>query len=90
MISLTQNSLRKLEDLLRVNNYRIRYEKGNFKSGTCKLLDDKILVVNKYSDLEVKINSLITIINELDFSDVMLDDKQKKFLYLIKQTKLTL
>jgi len=90
MIPVTQNSLHKLEELLRVNNYRIRYEKGNFKSGKCKLLDNKILVVNKYSDLEVKINSLVTIINELDFSDVVLDDKQKKFLYLIKQTKLTL
>jgi len=90
MIPFTQHSLHKLEELLKVNNYRIRYEKGNFKSGTCTLLQNKILVINKFSDLEVKINSLIEIINEVDFSDAALDDKQKKFLYLIKQTKLTL
>lgn len=90
MLPFTQHSLNRLEDLLKANNYIIRYEKGNFKSGTCTLLQDKILVVNKFSDLEVKINSLIEIIIELDFSDLKLDDKQKKFLYLIKQTKLNL
>jgi len=90
MLSFTQNSLHKLEDLLKANNYKIRYEKGNFKSGVCVLLQDKILVINKFSDLEVKINSLIETIKELDFSNSILDDKQKKFLYLIKQTKLNL
>lgn len=90
MLSYTQTTLQKLEELLRIKSYKIRYEKGNFKSGTCTLLADKILVVNKFSDLEVKINSIANVVGELDFSDVVLDDKQKKFLYLIKQTKLDL
>ncbi|TCK84803.1 hypothetical protein [Albibacterium bauzanense] len=90
MLPFTQHSLHKLEDLLKASNYKIRYEKGNFKSGVCVLLQDKVLVINKFSDIEVKINSLIETIRELDFSNSMLDDKQKKFLYLVKQTKLNL
>lgn len=90
MLSYTQTTLQKLEELLRIKNYKIRYEKGNFKSGTCTLLQDKILVVNKFSDLEVKINSIAELTASLDFSDVVLNEKQKKFLYLIKQTKLDL
>jgi len=80
MLPFTQHSLHKLEDLLKANNYIIRYEKGNFRSGTCTLLQNKILVINKFSDLEVKINSLIQIIAESDFSNAVLDDKQQKFL----------
>lgn len=90
MLSYTQTTLQKLEELLRIKNYKIRYEKGNFKSGTCTLLQDKILVVNKFSDLEVKINSIAELTGSLDFSDTVLNEKQKKFLYLIKQTKLNL
>lgn len=90
MLSYTQTTLQKLEELLRIKHYKIRYEKGNFKSGTCTLLQDKILVVNKFSDLEVKINSIAELTASLDFSDVVLNEKQKKFLYLIKQTKLDL
>ncbi|MFB5944390.1 hypothetical protein [Albibacterium profundi] len=90
MLSYTQTTLQKLEELLRIKNYKIRYEKGNFKSGTCTLLQDKILVVNKFSDLEVKINSIAELTASLDFSVVVLNEKQKKFLYLIKQTKLDL
>jgi len=90
MLSYTASTLQKLEELLRLKNYKIRYEKGNFKSGTCTLLQDKILVVNKFSDMEVKINSIADVVASLDFSNITLNDKQKKFLYLIKQTKLNL
>lgn len=90
MLSYTQSTLQKLEELLRTKNYKIRYEKGNFKSGTCTLLKNKILVVNKFSDMEVKVNAIADIVVGLDFSDTILNEKQKKFLYLIKQTKLDL
>lgn len=90
MISYTQSSLGKLEDLLRAAGFIIRYEKGNFKSGMCVLLKDKVMVINKFSDIQVKINTLIELVAAFDFSQVELDEKQKKFLYLIKQTKLNL
>ena len=90
MISYTQSTLGKLEDLLRAAGFVIRYEKGNFKSGMCVLLNDKVMVVNKFSDLQIKINALVELVAAFDFSPVELDEKQKKFLYLVKQTKLDL
>lgn len=90
MLSYTANTLQKLEALLRIKNYKIRYEKGNFESGTCTLLKNKILVINKFSDIEMKINSVAEVVAGLDFSEITLNDKQKKFLYLVKQTKLDL
>ncbi len=90
MISFTQSSLTRLEDLLRTAGFIIRYEKGNFKSGMCVLLSDKVMVINKFSDIQVKINTLIELVSAFDFSQTELDEKQKKFLYLIQQTKLDL
>lgn len=86
MLPFTQHSLQKLEGLLKANEYHIRYEKGNFKSGICTLLQDKILVINKFSDLEMKINSLSGMIRELDFSEATLDEKQQKLLTSIKES----
>jgi hypothetical protein len=90
MIPYTQSSLTKLEDLLRAAGFIIRYEKGNFRSGMCVLLKDKVMVINKFSDMQVKINTLAELVADFDFTPVELDEKQKKFLYLIKQTKLHL
>lgn len=90
MIPYTQSSLNKLEDLLRAAGFIIRYEKGNFRSGMCVLLKDKVMVINKFSDMQVKINTLAEMVAGFDFTPVELDERQKKFLYLIKQTKLHL
>lgn len=85
MLPFTQHSLLKLEDLLKANNYIIRYEKGNFKSGTCTLLQNKVIVINKFSDLETKVNSLINIIIEIDFLNLQLNDKQANLLLRLKK-----
>ncbi len=70
--------------------YKVRYEKGNFKTGSCLLQNSKIIVVNRFSNVEVKINSLIELLRELEPDISQLDDKQKQLLFNIKQTKLTL
>jgi len=63
----------------------VRYEKGNFKTGACVLESNKVIVVNKFSDIDTKINSLIGMLHQLDTVEVLLDDKQKEFLFLLKQ-----
>ena len=90
MLTLTTHTLEKLEILLRTAGYRVRYEKGNFKTGACLLLNNKIIVVNKFSNLESKIHAIVELIRELELDYEVLDDKQITFLQQIKQTRLQL
>ena len=90
MLTLTTHTLEKLEILLRTAGYRVRYEKGNFKTGACLLLNNKIIVVNKFSNLESKIHAIVELIRELELDYQVLDDKQITFLQQIKQTRLQL
>ncbi|TSJ38800.1 hypothetical protein FO440_20050 [Mucilaginibacter corticis] len=90
MLTLTTHTLEKLEILLKTAGYKVRYEKGNFKTGACMLLNSKIIVVNRFSNLESKILSLAELIRELEIDHNLLDDKQITFLQQLKQTKLQL
>lgn len=65
MVKYTQGFLKKLEDLLKENNYDVRYERGNFKSGYCILEEKKVVVINKFSTLESRIQALTEIIYAL-------------------------
>ncbi len=90
MLTLTTHTLEKLELLLKSAGYKVRYEKGNFKTGACMLLSSKVVVVNKFSNLESKIHALVELIRELDVDINLLDDKQTALLQQIKQTRLQL
>lgn len=65
MAKFTPAYLKKLETLLEECGYDVRYEKGNFKSNYCILEDKKIVVINKFSVLESKVQSLLEIIQSL-------------------------
>ncbi|HEY1010025.1 MAG: hypothetical protein ACO1NS_16625 [Daejeonella sp.] len=87
-LSYTQHTLDKLEALLRSLGFKLRYEKGNFKTGACVLQQSRVIIVNKFSNLENKILALADLLQHADTDDSLLDEKQKAFLYLLKQTKL--
>jgi hypothetical protein len=88
MLSYTQHTLEKLELLFKALDYRVRYEKGNFKTGACMLENSRIIVVNKFSDLESRITALAELIRIIAIDESLLDEKQIKFLYTLKQTSL--
>lgn len=90
MLSITNHTLEKLETIIRDLGYKVRYEKGNFKSGACILQDTKVVVVNKFINLEQKINALADILTILDADEFLLDEKQRQLYNLLKQTKLSL
>jgi hypothetical protein len=89
-LSITNHTLDKLESLLKALDYRVRYEKGNFKTGACVLENSRVVVVNKFSNLESKIQGLADLIGSLEVQDQLLDDKQKQLLNQLKQTTLKL
>lgn len=89
-LTFTAHTLEKLENLLKTAGFRIRYEKGNFKTGACLLQNSRIVVVNKFSNLESKIHSIVELLLELEIDHKLLDEKQIVFLHQITQTKLQL
>ncbi len=78
MIKYTPNYLQKLEGLIKENNYTLRNEKGNFKSGYCLLKDSKVIVINKFATLESRINSLIEILKELNEKETLTDNAREE------------
>lgn len=90
ILSYTQHTLEKLESLLKSLGFKLRYEKGNFKTGSCVLENNRVILVNKYSNLESKINALADLLQRSETDDTLLEDKQKAFLYELKQLKLAL
>lgn len=91
MLPYTQNSLTKLESLLNALGFKIRYERGSFRSGTCILQQENILVVNRFSDIEVKIKSMLQVIQAFELSEnIELDEKQQKLYYSLSQMILDL
>lgn len=70
--------------------YKVRYEKGNFKTGACMLQNSKVVVVNRFSNLEMKIGALVGLLRDMPTDGSMLNEKQRQFLRSIKQTKLTI
>jgi|SRR5690554_3541955 len=83
-IKYSTTTLKKIEDIFQEGKYKIRYEKGKFNSGHCILEDKKIVVINKFLDLEGKILALIEILPSLHIDEKMLTDgNQKLFRSLI-------
>ena len=83
----TQSSLDKLEDILNQSDYVVRYERGTFQSGWCLLEQKRIVVLNKFLDVEGRINTLTELIPQLaiDFDKLTLDS-QKLYDSLLKNT----
>jgi hypothetical protein len=90
MLTITNHTLEKLEMLLKTTGYKVRYEKGNFKTGACLLQSSRVIVINKFSDLESRILAISELTRDLDIDINLLDEKQLAFLQQIKQTKLEL
>lgn len=65
-MKLTQTTLDKLEDILGESQFVVRYERGNFQSGWCLLESKRIVVLNKFLNLEARINTLLELIPQLD------------------------
>jgi hypothetical protein len=81
-------TLKKLEGVFEEARYIVRYEKGNFNAGHCLLEDKRIVVINKFFNLENKINCLIDIIQTLDFRQIEFSEEIKSFYKKIMANKL--
>jgi len=74
-----QATLKKLENILDECGYIVRYERGSFQSGFCILEDRKVVVLNKFLQLEGRINTLIDLIPHLKIQVETLTPDSKKW-----------
>jgi hypothetical protein len=74
----TQNTLDKIEKILDEMEYVVRYERGNFQSGYCILEERKVVVLNKFLQMEGRINTLIDIIPQMNVNPELLSSEVRK------------
>ena len=81
----TQSTIDKLEKILDEGNYVLRYERGSFQSGYCILEERKVVVLNKFLQLEGRINTLLDLIPQLMIDPEALTPETKKFYVEVMQ-----
>jgi len=74
----TQTTLDKIERVLDEAEYIVRYERGNFQSGYCILEQRKVVVLNKFLQMEGRISALIDIIPQLRITPDALTPEVRK------------
>jgi hypothetical protein len=69
VLKISKANLDKIESLYKEQQYTIRYEKGNFNSGYCIVEAKKVVVINKFYDIEGRCNILLDILMGLSNID---------------------
>lgn len=70
-----------MEDIVSQCGYVLRYERGNFQSGYCVLQERKVVVLNKFLQIEGRINTMIDLIPTLDINfDKLTLESQKLYI----------
>lgn len=82
MFKYTRHSLKKLETLFEEIDFTVRYEKGSFNSGYAIVEDRNIIVINKFYDVEGRINVLLDIMGQ---TEVPMEALSEQSLKLYKQ-----
>jgi len=74
----TQTTLNKLEAIPEEAGYVLRYERGTFQSGYCILEQKKVVVLNKFLQIEGRINTLVDLIPQLEIDSTLLTEESQK------------
>ncbi len=86
-MKFTQHNLDKIEKIIEECGYIIRYERGTFQSGYCILQEKKVVVLNKFFQIEGRINTLIDLLPQLEINvDALTHESQKLYAELLVST----
>ena len=77
-IRYNQATLTRIEKIVEDAGYVIRYERGNFQSGYCILESKKVVVLNKFLQLEGRINTLIDLLPVFGINPDKLSSEHRK------------
>lgn len=87
MMSFKYNAalLKKIEEIFKEGGYTVRYEKGNFQNGYCVLEKRRVVVINKFHEVDAKINSMMEILANIQ--DLELENLSSDSAELFQQIK---
>lgn len=80
-LKYNHHTLQKIEEILKSNNYLLRYEKGRFNSGYCIVHDKKVIIINKFFDTEARIHCLLEILEQVMIDLEQFDDPRLEKFY---------
>ncbi len=80
----TPNTLKKLEQLFEEARYIVRYEKGNFNSGYCMIEERRVAVINRFLNVEARINVLLEILPSIEVNEEELSGEMLKWYRQLK------
>jgi hypothetical protein len=72
--------LEELKDVAFQLGATVRFEKGDFKGGYCIIHDKKVIVINKFANLQRKIMILSAALKELDVDKIYLAPKLREII----------
>lgn len=75
ILKYSKSTLEKLEHLFKEQQYLVRYEKGTFNSGYCLVEQKKVAVINKFYDIEGRINILLDILFSINIDEALFTEK---------------
>lgn len=85
-MKLTRHLLKKLEQLIAKQDYRLIYEKGTFDSSYCLLHEQKVIVVNRFLNVEQRISALFNIVEEMNPVNEKWDKKDVDWLTKVRES----
>jgi hypothetical protein len=86
MLKYTKHNLSKLEEIFNDLKVTIRYEKGNFQSGYCMVTGKNMVIINKFFDVEARINTLVEILEDNSIPTDGLSEENQEWLLKLKKS----
>lgn len=80
MAKYTKSVLDKFIQLYGELGYKVRFEKGTFKSGYCVLEDRNIVVINRFFDVTGKVQTMIDLLGRISMNEEDLSEASVKLL----------
>ncbi|NOY78588.1 MAG: hypothetical protein GXO76_12030 [Calditrichaeota bacterium] len=72
--------LQEMEGLLEQLSIPVRYERGSFKGGLCRLNNDQIFIINKNLPLEQKLQIFREELERIDLEDIFIRPVLRNYL----------
>jgi hypothetical protein len=93
IVGVAENAAALAEKIIEDAGYVVRYERGTFQSGYCILEQKKVIVLNKFLQIEGRINVLIDILPNLTiytegFSAIQLKFYEELMINSLEEVKL--